>query len=134
MANRVQTKRNIVWSKVTEVQARGIASDEHYRVLIEADNSEIIARALRKQIVKALEEVGITAEGDVADVTPVDTGRLKNSITHELSGEDAVKIGTNVEYAPYVERRKSYLVRTMNEHGKDYRSHLEKALRNAPEP
>ncbi len=37
---------------------------------------------------------------------PVDTGRLRSSITHEL-GTDArglaARVGTNVEYAPYVE-------------------------------
>jgi phage gpG-like protein len=37
---------------------------------------------------------------------PVDTGRLRNSITHEL-GRDTrglfVRVGTNVEYALYVE-------------------------------
>lgn len=34
----------------------------------------------------------------------VDTGRLKNSITHEVVPDEAmVEVGTNVEYAPYVE-------------------------------
>jgi len=34
----------------------------------------------------------------------VDTGRLKNSLTHRVEmDEDAVYAGTNVEYAPYVE-------------------------------
>lgn len=33
---------------------------------------------------------------------PVDTGRLRNSVTHLLKGYDCF-IGTNVEYAPYVE-------------------------------
>jgi len=37
---------------------------------------------------------------------PVDTGRLRSSITHELgqAGRDLVaRIGTNVDYAPHVE-------------------------------
>jgi HK97 gp10 family phage protein len=37
---------------------------------------------------------------------PVDTGRLRSSITHELGrdGGDLVgRVGTNVEYAPHVE-------------------------------
>lgn len=34
----------------------------------------------------------------------VDTGRLKNSLTHEVVPDEAmVEVGTNVEYAPYVE-------------------------------
>ena len=32
----------------------------------------------------------------------VDTGRLKNSLTHQVDG-NVVCVGTNVEYAPYVE-------------------------------
>lgn len=54
----------------------------------------------------ALEMCGITAEGYAKMKCPVDTGRLRNSITHavvEENGEKAVYIGTNVEYAPYVE-------------------------------
>ena len=38
--------------------------------------------------------------------TPVDTGRLRSSMTHELRrrGDDYVgRVGTNVEYAIYVE-------------------------------
>ena len=35
---------------------------------------------------------------------PVDIGRLRNSITHSLNkGDKSVSIGTNVEYAIYVE-------------------------------
>lgn len=36
----------------------------------------------------------------------VDTGRLRSSITYEIGesgGELAARVGTNVEYAPYVE-------------------------------
>ncbi len=31
------------------------------------------------------------------------TGNLRNSLTHTDNGKDTVYIGTNVEYAPYVE-------------------------------
>lgn len=37
---------------------------------------------------------------------PVDTGRLRNSIQHQIAldnGEITGRVGTNVEYAPYVE-------------------------------
>lgn len=34
----------------------------------------------------------------------VDTGTLRNSITHEVHpNEESVYVGTNIEYAPYVE-------------------------------
>lgn len=67
------------------------------------DNTGAILDELRRKIPIALEAVGGEAEGDVKLRTPVDTGRLRNSITHQLEGDDAVVIGTNVEYAAYVE-------------------------------
>lgn len=42
------------------------------------------------------------AEGYAKDLTPVDTGNLRNSITHKVV-DDEVYIGTNNEYAAYVE-------------------------------
>lgn len=53
---------------------------------------------------RALERIGEAAEGYAVDLCPVDTGRLQGSITHTVKkGEKAAYIGTNVEYAPYVE-------------------------------
>lgn len=64
---------------------------------------EVIA-ALRRQVALGLESIGQEAEGYAKDECPVDTGRLRNSISHAVEG-DNVYIGTNVEYAPYVEYR-----------------------------
>ena len=50
----------------------------------------------------ALALAGEVVRADAVDNCPVDTGRLKNSITSAVEGDSAV-IGTNVEYAPYVE-------------------------------
>lgn len=47
---------------------------------------------------KGLEQIGLLAEGYAKKLCPVDTGRLRNSITHEQSGDDEY-IGSNVEYA-----------------------------------
>jgi len=52
---------------------------------------------------KALEIIGGKAESYAKKICPVDTGRLRNSITHEQRDENTEAIGTNVEYAPYVE-------------------------------
>lgn len=61
-------------------------------------------RAKVESIARALEAIGIQAEGDVSMLAPVDTGRLRASITHETRPEEeSVYIGTNVEYAAYVE-------------------------------
>lgn len=54
--------------------------------------------------IRALERCGSQAEGYAKDLVPVDTGRLRNSISHKVDdGEPAVYIGSNTSYAPYVE-------------------------------
>ena len=65
------------------------------------DNSQQILTALEKGIKNGLEAIGLTAETYAKKATPVDTGRLRNSISHETD-EEAVYIGTNVEYAAFV--------------------------------
>ena len=52
---------------------------------------------------KALEIIGGKAESYAKKICPVDTGNLRNSITHQQYDENTEVIGTNVEYAPYVE-------------------------------
>lgn len=91
------------------------------------DNSDEVIEELAKLTQIALREVGREAEGIAKEnCTAVDTGRLRNSITFATSEkygsytynnkygesftdaskqpeEDAVYIGTNVEYAPFIE-------------------------------
>lgn len=56
------------------------------------------------KIEQILEAWGLTAEDNAAMICPVDTGRLRNSINHEVAlDENAVYVGTNVYYAAYVE-------------------------------
>lgn len=67
-------------------------------------NAKKVISAKNDAIARALEAIGIQAEGDVAELAPVDTGRLRDSITHEVDeSEEAVYVGTNVEYAAYQE-------------------------------
>ena len=55
-------------------------------------------------IERMLIEWGIVAQGFATANTPVDTGRLRASITYETDVDTATTvIGTNVEYAPIVE-------------------------------
>lgn len=69
------------------------------------DNAADVLKATAEQKLRALEAVGIQAEGDVkdkiTDVGAVDTGRLRSSIAHQVDG-DSVEVGTNVNYAVYV--------------------------------
>ena len=66
------------------------------------DNSKQFQEAFEAACKRALERCGMQAEGYAKDLVPVDTGNLRNSITHKVA-EDVVYIGTNNEYAAYVE-------------------------------
>ena len=98
------------------------------------DNSETVLSALKQKKLQALEAVGATAERHAKAITPVDTGRLKGSIAH-ASADDAAYIGTNVEYAPYVElgtyRTKAHhmLKRAVSEHSAEYAAIVKAAMK-----
>lgn len=67
------------------------------------DYSPKVLAEMHDAVLRALERIGEQAEGHAKYLCPVDTGRLRNSITHQVDkGGDAVYIGTNTEYAPYV--------------------------------
>ncbi len=68
------------------------------------DNSKEFLAAMKEAVIRALEKCGLTAEGYAKLLCPVDTGNLRNSITHQVQeSENTVYIGTNSEYAAYVE-------------------------------
>lgn len=151
------------------------------------DNSDEVERALSAATEKALEIIGLKAEGYAKRLCPVDTGLLRNSITHAVSGqstsiseykasygsnrhtsgknagkrysarsknagtvgsgsysgsigqtgEKAVYIGSNVEYAPYVEmgtqrtKAQPYLKPAAEDHLDEYKAIVESTLKNA---
>ena len=71
-------------------------------------HADEVLNELQKAKMRALETIGLVAEGyakeKIREVGAYDTGRLWNSISHAVSeSEQAAVIGTNVEYAPYVE-------------------------------
>ena len=72
------------------------------------NNVDKVKRSTQASIVAALEGIGLHLEGEAAEELEnaprrVDTGNLKNSITHRVaSDENAVYIGTNVNYGIYV--------------------------------
>ena len=101
------------------------------------DNSKEIIEAMQQATVRALEKCGLVAEGYAKKLAPVDTGNLRNSITHEVDdGEPAAYIGTNVEYAPYVclgtihMKAQPFLKPAVNDHKDEYRKILENSLKN----
>lgn len=67
-------------------------------------NAKAVQAATEEAIEEALEAVGSQAEGYAIALVPVVTSNLKQSITHEVDmDEHAAIIGSDVEYAPYVE-------------------------------
>ena len=68
------------------------------------DYSADVLNEFHDAVLRALERCGEQAEGYAKDLAPVDTGNLRNSISHKVDdGEPAVYIGSNTSYAPYVE-------------------------------
>lgn len=68
------------------------------------DYSQDVLDAMQDAAVRALERVGEQAEGYAKDLAPVDKGQLRNSIAHIVKDrENAVYIGSNLEYAIYQE-------------------------------
>ena len=129
------------------------------------DNTKEVLSAMEKAIERGLEAIGMTAERYAKkNETAVDTGFLRNSITYAVSGgsantksyksndgskigiyegqapkekNKAVYIGTNVEYAPYIElgtrsgKGLHFLQRAAAEHSSEYKKLLEDSMKNA---
>lgn len=104
------------------------------------DNTEEVLRALsgpNGAIPRGLEAIGLAAEGHAKKYeTAVDTGRLRNSISH-ATDDSAAYIGTNVEYAPYIElgaRGKDglhFLQKAASNHTAEYKRLMEDSMKNA---
>ena len=68
------------------------------------DNSDEVIAEMKAAALRGLETCGLTAEGYAKKICPADTGDLRISISHAVdSGEMDAYVGTNSEYAPYVE-------------------------------
>lgn len=130
------------------------------------DNSPEVRRAFEAAMARGLEVIGMVAETHAKEAITrqraVDTGRLRNSITYAVKkreGEivayqddegrgydhtigwgiekDEVYIGTNVEYAPYVEYGTSamgarpFIRPAATEHSKEYKQIMKDSMKNA---
>lgn len=115
------------------------------------NNSAQVLSAFEQQVLLGLKAIGETAAGHAKENCPVDTGRLRNSITWATSaasgGGDSdvqgspdkhdVVIGTNVEYAQtqeYVEMshtvgRAHFLRDAATTHSDEYQAIMEAALK-----
>lgn len=134
--------KGLNYNRISAKQYVKAAGDYAGLVEIRENNAAQIASGIKTAIATALEEVGLAAEGfakkKLTENHSVDTGRLRNSVTHAINiGEEAVYIGTNVEYAPYVElgtsrsKEKPYLRPAAQNHSTEYRAIFEKHLRDS---
>lgn len=92
-------------------------ADEGVKIQVTKDNTDEIISSLSVAVKRTLKIIGENAEKYAKALCPVGTskstgkkgyrgGTLRRSITHKvekIDGVDAVQIGSNVEYAPYVE-------------------------------
>ena len=83
------------------------------------NNSKEVLAALNAAATRALETCGLVAEGHAKRLAPVDTGNLRNSITHKvdamaedekLSGKKSVtKYGENANTEDFAESLAEYV-------------------------
>lgn len=101
------------------------------------DNKAEVLQATKEQVYAWLEAIGEDAAQTAGNFAPVDTGRLKGSISSAVvESENAVYIGTNVEYAPYQEfgtsrgvKGKHFLQFGCTAHQAEYKALLEQYLK-----
>ena len=68
------------------------------------DNSKAILTQMQQIELKWLEMAAMIIEGSAVALCAVDTGRLRDNIDYKVSkSEMAAYVGTNVEYAIYIE-------------------------------
>ena len=102
-------------------------------------NADLFKAAKDEAIDRALEKIGLAAESYAKlnlerEPRRVDTGRLRSSISHTRD-KDTAYIGTNVEYAAYVEfgtvkmEPSMYLHRAVSENIPEYKSIAEAELK-----
>lgn len=103
---------------------------------IKVDNTDTVLENLADVKVRALMKCGAIVENYAKQDAPVDTGRLRNSIKHEMEDGDTVDIGTDVEYAVYQElgtsrgiTEKRFLTNGVRSHISEYKSIIENEFR-----
>ena len=73
------------------------------KIEVKVNNVDAVLADTQRKKETALIKCGAAWESYAKQGAPVDTGRLRNSLHHEMEGEDTVDIGSDVEYAIYQE-------------------------------
>lgn len=99
------------------------------------DGTDIALDKIEAATAAGLEGCGLLGEGYAKELSPVDTGRLRNSLSHAVD-DDTVYIGTNVEYAPYQEmgtyrmKAQPFLRPALEEHLTEYQKLFEEVFKD----
>lgn len=107
--------------------------------VIFVSHKQEVLDAVQQATDRGLEICGGKAESYAKRRCPVDTGRLRNSITHAQWDDKTEVIGSNVEYAPFVElghhtiggkqvKAKPFLRPAAENHASEYRDIMQKEL------
>ena len=101
-------------------------------------NSEEIGELFEQACERALVRMGLQGESFAKKKCPVDTGNLRNSISNKVeTKEKSAYIGTNVEYAPYVElgtqkmAARPFIKPAATEHSATYKRIIEDEMKKA---
>lgn len=97
-----------------------------------------IEPTLRPALEREVKVAAVNIQNGARQRVPVRTGRLRNSVTHEITDDGLnAAIGSNVEYAPFVEfgtrrmRARPYLFPAFEEERPKYLARLKRALSKA---
>lgn len=99
-------------------------------------NKDEVLSAVDQAIVRGLEICGGKAESYAKELCPVDTGRLRNSISHAQMDERTEVIGTNVEYGVFQElgtvrmKPRPFLRPAAENHSTEYKAIMQNELSN----
>ena len=123
------------------------SGDVDIMIQVREDNSEYVLQALDRALAEALDDLGRRIQERAQELCPVDTGRLRNSITYTLGGGGygfpgmgasagrELSVGSDVEYAAYVElgtsrtRAQPFLRPAAESYADEYRNIVENHLR-----
>ena len=105
---------------------------------VDKNKMDEVQQAAHQAELNALLICALIAESYAVKKCPYDTGRLRGSISHGVSEEEMCGfIGTNVEYAPYVEygtikmKARPFFKPAVNDHQDEYRAIIEECMKNA---
>lgn len=76
-------------------------ADNDLEIELHINDQEVLSR-IDSILEQKLKEACVLVMDGAKQDCPVDTGRLQGSITYAVEGNEGI-VGSNVEYAPYVE-------------------------------